>query len=40
VAVLLEITHILKSNPAETGVTIIFFDGEDLGMSGKIHPMR
>ena len=34
VAVLLEITHILKSNPAEIGVTIVFFDGEDLGMSG------
>ena len=35
VAVLLEITHILKSNPAEIGVTIVFFDGEDLGMSGE-----
>ena len=35
VAVLLEIAHILKEKPSETGVTIIFFDGEDLGMSGK-----
>ena len=35
VAVLLEIAHILKEKPSETGVTIIFFDGEDLGMSGE-----
>ena len=35
VAVLLEIAHILKVNPSETGVIIIFFDGEDLGMAGE-----
>jgi len=35
VAVLLEIAHILNENPSETGVTIVFFDGEDLGMSGE-----
>lgn len=35
VAVLLEIAHILKEKPSETGVTIVFFDGEDLGMSGE-----
>ena len=35
VAVLLEIARELKTNPTETGVTIVFFDGEDLGLSGE-----
>lgn len=34
VAVLLEIARILKENPPNIGVDIIFFDGEDSGRSG------
>jgi Zn-dependent M28 family amino/carboxypeptidase len=37
VAVLLEIARILKNNPPPIGVDIIFFDGEDLGISGDLE---
>ncbi len=36
VAVLLEIARILKNSPPPIGVDIIFFDGEDLGISGDL----
>ena len=35
VAVLLEIARILESDPPPVGVDIIFFDGEDFGISGR-----
>lgn len=37
VAVLLEIARILKEKPPPVGVDIIFFDGEDLGVSGDLE---
>jgi len=36
VAVLLEIAKILKQNPPDIGVDIIFFDGEDYGEDGNL----
>jgi len=36
VAVLLEVARILKNVPPPVGVDIIFFDGEDLGISGDL----
>ena len=35
VAVLLELAKVLNENPSSTGITIILFDGEDLGFSGE-----
>lgn len=37
VAVLLEIARVLKNNPPPIGVDIIFFDGEDYGLSGDLE---
>ncbi len=35
VAVLLELAIILANNPPPIGVNLVFFDGEDMGISGK-----
>jgi glutaminyl-peptide cyclotransferase len=35
VAVLLEIAHVLKTNPPSIGVDIVLFDGEDSGIQGQ-----
>ncbi len=37
VAVLLEIARLFKENPPPVGVDIVFFDGEDLGVSGDLE---
>lgn len=37
VAVLLEIAHCLKNNPASKSVTIVLFDGEDYGTEGHLE---
>lgn len=36
VAVLLEVARILKNNPPQIGVDIVFFDGEDFGIAGDL----